>query len=225
MPRSTDPPLGSSLPEDTHAAGAGKRCPDAINRARQPSALRTPSFTHLPSVLPDSSPPRPRNKELPVLFANPARAVVGKQHLLSQPPAQTRAWRRDKLAVRTSLPLHAGWGNRCDFKWQHHGPDPQPLDSELLGRETTTCSSARITGITCRDLRGVVVSYSWERSCSHGYTRCLRQETKGDHASGKLPSAAAMLHARGGKMVALWRNLSLLFRASLGIILLNIQWG
>lgn len=48
---------------------------------------------------------------------------------------------------------------------------------------------------------------------------------KEDHASGELPSATAMLHDRGGKMVALQRNLSSLLHSALGIILLNIKQG
>ena len=118
-PCSADPLLGSSLSADIHTAGGilpelgsaalmQSHCRSPAS-PEQPSAMHTRSLTHLLFILPDSGPPQPprqRNKELPALFANPAQAVVGKQHLLSQPPGQSGTWRSDKWDMKTSLPLH-----------------------------------------------------------------------------------------------------------------------
>lgn len=57
MPHSTDPLLRSSLPEDAHTAGAGKRCPDAINRA---ASLLPRAPLHLHTSSPSSPTPAPR---------------------------------------------------------------------------------------------------------------------------------------------------------------------
>lgn len=131
-------------------AGAGKCCTDATTGPRPALSSPLPCTPHclhdFSSSSPTPRPPRQRGLLHSLLIQHKQSSV---NSICSPSP-----WDREALGEETSGTWRQaclstqgckGWGNWFDSKWSHCGIDPQPLDSELLRRETTVCSSSRIT--------------------------------------------------------------------------------
>lgn len=144
MPCPTDPLLGSLLPTDIHTGGG--ILPELGSAALMQSHLHTTSSSS-PTVA--------------------LRGHLGKGIrsflcflLIQHKQLMVNSIRSPSFCIRMALgegtsgtwrhacpftQCYKGWGNWFGFKWPHHETHPQPLDSKLLRRESTMCSSAWIT--------------------------------------------------------------------------------